>query len=93
MSVYIDDAFTHGSWGKWTGGGHLQADTEEELHAFAAGLGLKREWFQSHVRPELAHYDLTRPKREQAIRLGATAETNVQAAKRNIAAMDDRKAA
>lgn len=93
MAVYIDDAFTHGQWGMWTGGGHLQADTEEELHAFAARLGLKRAWFQGHMRPELVHYDLTRSKRDQALRLGAVAETGREAAKRNIAAMRGAEAA
>lgn len=49
---------------------HLTTDGElEELHAFAARLGLKRAWFQNHrVMP---HYDLTASKREQAIALGA----------------------
>jgi hypothetical protein len=75
MSVYVDDAFCHGNWGRWTGGGHIQADTEEELHAFAARLGLKRAWFQSRPgRPWMDHYDLTRSKREQALALGAVAE-------------------
>jgi len=57
---------------KWQGGGHMQADTSEALHAMAAKLGLKPQWFQSKPgRPEHDHYDLTRSKREQAIRLGA----------------------
>lgn len=75
MSVYVDDAFVEGDWGRWTGGGHMQADTLEELHAFAARLGLRRSWFQSKPgRPDHDHYDLTRGKREQAVRLGAIAE-------------------
>lgn len=74
MSVYVDDAF-EGDWGKWTGGGHMQADTPEELHAFAARLGLKREWFQDRPgRPERSHYDLTASKRDLALRLGAIPE-------------------
>jgi hypothetical protein len=48
---------------------HLSADTVEELHAFAARLGLRREWFQNH--PKMPHYDLTKSRREQALRLGA----------------------
>jgi hypothetical protein len=45
---------------------HLTSDTsEEELHEFAARLGLKREWFQGD------HYDLTEGKRMQALKLGA----------------------
>jgi hypothetical protein len=74
--VYVDDAFVAGDWGFWTGGGHLQADTQEALHEFAARLGLKREWFQSRPgRPDRDHYDLARSKRAEAIALGAVPET------------------
>lgn len=41
----------------------------EELHAFAAKIGLKREWFQDS--PRFPHYDLTPYKRVFAIRKGA----------------------
>lgn len=53
---------------------HLTADTEDELHAFAAKLGMKRAWFQGppHHRP---HYDLTPGKRLQALGLGAVEGT------------------
>jgi hypothetical protein len=75
MSVYVDHAFAVGEWGRWSGGGHLQADTLAELHEFAGRIGLRREWFQSKPgRPENDHYDLTRDRRELAIRLGAVAE-------------------
>lgn len=52
------------------GSSHMTTDGElEELHAFAAKIGLRREWYQPH---HLApHYDLTSSKREHAIRLGA----------------------
>jgi hypothetical protein len=74
-AVYVDDAFVEGDWGKWTGGGHMQADTPEALHEFAARLGLRREWFQSRPgRPDRDHYDLTRSKRDEAILLGAIPE-------------------
>jgi hypothetical protein len=88
MAVYVDDGFCgpRNSWGKWTGGGHLQADTEQELHDFANRLGLKREWFQEGSRPLAMHYDLTASKRAKAIGLGAVQETWRQAAKRRIAA-------
>lgn len=84
MTVYVDDGFCGppGSWGKWTGGGHMQADTEEELHAFAARLGLKRSWYQPGSRPAAAHYDLTAGKRKQAIALGAVSETWREAGRR-----------
>lgn len=76
MTVYVDDAFVAGEWGFFTGGGHLQADTLEELHAFAAELGLRRAWFQTKPgRPEHDHYDLHRAGRERALALGARAET------------------
>jgi hypothetical protein len=75
MSVYVDHAFAYGEWGRWSGGGHLEADTPEELHAFAAQLGLRREWFQSKAgRPENDHYDLTQAGRARALALGAVAE-------------------
>lgn len=72
MMVYIDElkrwptkirCFKPGSC-------HLTADTLEELHAFAAKLGLKREWFQEHIL--LPHYDLTPRKRLAAEMFGAT---------------------
>jgi hypothetical protein len=75
VSVYVDHAFAIGDWGRWNGGGHLQADTPGELHAFAAGIGLRREWFQSKPgRPENDHYDLTQAARRRAIELGAIGE-------------------
>lgn len=49
---------------------HLTTDgTLDELHAFAAKIGLKREWFQPHQRHP--HYDLTASKREKALAAGA----------------------
>jgi hypothetical protein len=84
VSVYVDDGFLGGDWGYWTGGGHMQADTLDELHAMAVRLGLRRTWFQSRPgRPWHDHYDLTRSKRDQALRLGAIAVTSREAAKRN----------
>jgi hypothetical protein len=75
VTVYVDHAFAAGDWGRWTGGGHLQADTIDELHAFAVRLGMRREWFQSRPgRPENDHYDLTRARRELALALGAVSE-------------------
>jgi hypothetical protein len=47
----------------------MVADSEEELHAFAESLGLKREWFQNHGR--IPHYDVTDTKRAEAITAGA----------------------
>jgi len=53
---------------------------EEELHAFADQLGLKRDWFQSRElgNASCAHYDVTRSVRLKAIKLGAVAVTGRQ---------------
>ena len=40
----------------------------DELHAFAARIRLRREWFHPL---SFAHYDITPPKRARAVRLGA----------------------
>ena len=45
---------------------HLVSDESyDELHAFAALLGLERRWFQGD------HYDIPAEHRERAIELGA----------------------
>ncbi|MDP9376602.1 MAG: DUF4031 domain-containing protein [Actinomycetota bacterium] len=83
MTVYVDDAFVAGDWGRWTGGGHLQADSIEELHAFAERLGLRRMWLQTKAgRPDHDHYDLTCAGRLRALELGATPETWREGARR-----------
>ena len=68
MAVYVDDAVTLWRGQRWA---HLMADTLDELHAFAAGLGLPRRAFQNTTSG--AHYDVPAPMREQAIALGAVA--------------------
>lgn len=84
MSVYVDDGFVDGDWGLWTGGGHMQADTLEELHAMAGQLGIRRSSFQSKPgKPWHDHYDLTRRRRERAVALGAIPVTWREAARRN----------
>lgn len=49
---------------------HLMADTLDELHAFAARLGMNRDWFQGD------HYDLVPPRRARALKLGAVEVTS-----------------
>jgi hypothetical protein len=86
MSVYVDHAFAAGDWGRWTGGGHLQADTPEELEAFALALGLRREWLQHKPgRPEKDHYDLDARGRELALQRGAIPEDRRAGARRRQA--------
>ena len=71
MAVYVDDMQRPAKVGRFNAvWSHLLADTDDELHAFAARLGLKRAWHQ-HPGTPLSHYDVTESKRRQAIRLGA----------------------
>ena len=71
MTVYIDQ---YPEWlgvpAKWRGGGHLFGSDLEELHQFAADIGLQRRWFQTG-KSGFPHYDLTKNKRRQAIAAGA----------------------
>lgn len=71
MAVYVDPVINYG----WRLGPscHLYADTVEELHAFAAKIGMRRSWFQD--REGFPHYDLTEKRREAAVRMGAVEET------------------
>lgn len=53
---------------------HMIADTEDELHAMAQRIGLRREWAQEpKVSSGVWHYDLVPTKRDRAIKLGAVA--------------------
>jgi hypothetical protein len=71
MTVYVDDMRRPARVGRlqarWS---HLMSDTDEELHAFAASIGLRRSW---HQKPgtAISHYDLTDSKRQEAIAAGA----------------------
>jgi hypothetical protein len=73
VAVYIDDWRQPARLGpvedRWS---HLVADGEEELHDFAARLGMRREWFQhKERRPHQAHYDVPERARQDALDLGA----------------------
>jgi hypothetical protein len=70
--VYIDELLIRGAW-RYGASCHLLPETHaprhlEELHRFAAAIGMKREWFQSGRWP---HYDLTKSRRAVAVRQGA----------------------
>lgn len=87
MTVYIDELVVwpharHRCFMK--GSSHLTADDVDELHAFAAKLGLKRGWFQA--RSTVPHYDLSPAKRDLAVKLGATFIPAREQARRRAAA-------
>lgn len=81
MTVYVDNARIPATVqhikGRWS---HLVSDApEEELHAFAASIGLRRSWYQGQCRygkcdpcPH-GHYDVTDSKRDEALAAGAQA--------------------
>jgi len=71
VTVYVDNLRIPATVGRTTARwSHLVADTDDELHAFAARLGLRRSWAQYPGTPD-SHYDVTDTKRRQAIALGA----------------------
>jgi len=80
VSVYVDNAMIPATVGRvrarWC---HLTADTQEELRAFAASIGLNPAWWQTCKRkcgPEGKpcihwHFDVTRERRADAVAAGA----------------------
>ncbi len=88
MAVYVDTPIWEWRGRMWC---HLTADSEEELHCFAAQLGLPRFKFQSRPgRPWVDHYDVPESLRAPAVRLGALEitfrEAGAQIARRRDAA-------
>lgn len=70
MAVYVDWLRPTPRTRAWpyTQSCHMLADTLDELHAFAAAIGMKREWFQPGSTP---HYDLTATRQKLALAKGA----------------------
>ena len=69
VAVYVDDSRIRWRGREWS---HLIGDTTEEVHAFAAGLGLERALFHGKpTRPWKDHYDVPEATRRLAIRRGA----------------------
>lgn len=66
MTVYIDDMFRYpmGEFRRMKMS-HMIADVEDELHAMAARIGIKRQWYQGD------HYDVSKSCRALAVRYGA----------------------
>ena len=67
MPIYVDNVATKWRKRSWF---HLMAvpANDNELHAFAKKIGLKRAWFQEKSR---SHYDVTAGYRQKAINYGA----------------------
>ena len=70
MAVYVDEAIWAWQGRKWC---HLLADDIDELHRFAAALGLHRMSYQGPPKTASPHYDLTSYERRRAIANGAKA--------------------
>jgi hypothetical protein len=70
MAVYVDDAIWPWHGLRWC---HLLADDLDELHRFAASLGIRRTSYQGPPKTAIPHYDLTGFERRMAIALGAVA--------------------
>lgn len=68
MAVYVDPLIDYG-W-KLGASCHLYADSLEELHNFAHGIMMRRQWFQIS-KSGIPHYDLTQSRRRMAIQHGA----------------------
>jgi hypothetical protein len=92
MTVYVDDAFIPATVGRVRGRWcHLFADTEDELHAFAQGIGLRRSWYQQpkgvgrlplvpeSLKAQMWHYDVTEGRRAAAVLAGAVQVTRREA--------------
>jgi hypothetical protein len=84
VTVYVDEFRVYGPAKHRcfrAGSSHMLADTEEELHAMAARIGLARAWFQPRSTP---HYDLTASKRELALRHGAVFVPALEQARKRL---------
>ena len=69
MAVYVDFLIDYG-W-KYGPSCHMMADEMEELFLFAESIGLKRSWLDDKAGSLVPHFDLTRGKRELALKKGA----------------------
>jgi len=72
MTVYVDEAIWRRHGRAWC---HMIADDIDELHRFAADLGIHRSSYQGPPKTTKPHYDLTAWERRKAISLGAVAST------------------
>jgi hypothetical protein len=70
MAVYVDEAIWRWQGRNWC---HLLADDIDELHRFAASLGLHRISYQGPPKTASPHYDITSYERRRALCYGAVA--------------------
>jgi len=75
MTVYVDDM--RAPFGRMVMC-HMIADSDDELHAMAACIGVARRWHQAPPRHD-SHYDIALSKRALALQFGAVAITWRQA--------------
>lgn len=54
----------------YTDGVHLIADSLEELHAFAAAIGIKRIWFENRRGKQHPHYDIPMSMKQTVLSAG-----------------------
>jgi hypothetical protein len=62
VAVFVDDMFAELGRMQMC---HMIADTEKELHEMADKIGIQRKWYQGD------HYDISKGKRELAVKAGA----------------------
>lgn len=81
MAVYVDDM--RAPFGRMVMC-HMLADTDDELHAMAARIGVARRWWQSPEKTSGSHYDIALSKRALAVQFGAIEITLRQASAMNL---------
>jgi hypothetical protein len=82
VAVYVDDPIWPWQGLRWC---HLLADDIDELHRFAASIGIKRSSYQGPPKTASPHYDITGFERRRALAQGAVSsnrETIVLVARR-----------
>ena len=75
MTVYVDSM--RANFGRMVMC-HMIADTDEELHAMADLIGVRRKWWQAPPKHD-SHYDIAQTKRALAVEAGAVEITWRQA--------------
>lgn len=80
MTVYVDDMEAVYGRMKMC---HMLADSDEELHAMAARIGVAQKWWQSPLKTSGSHYDIALTKKALALAAGAKAITYREAGAMN----------